>query len=457
MKKALVALLLLMTAGILSASPLPPAMQAGQKTIKDPGEYNAYMAAFGATDPAQKASLMEAFLKQYPDSVVKLEALELLMAAYQQTGNAAKAEATARQIIAVSPDHYRALLIIAYTKRAGAAQQQEAGKAVAMAAEGRAAAEHALKVLPNAPVPEGMSKEEFEKQRTQMLNIFYGAAAFGALQNKEFSVARDYYRQALAIDMTSVQDLFQAGIAELSMTPQDLTGFWHIAKAAGLAQAQNNAAAAQSIGDYGKGMYKRYHGSTDGWDAFAGQAMVQSEAPTVAALGQVITPRPTPCDVAVQAVNDAVKSNGIKDLSFGDYEFVLQQRDCSPAGKQAAETIWKYIQDKQKNGEAKLKLVGVKVIAATTDTVDAALTEENQSAGKADLHVVLEKPLVKVPAVGSTTDVTGIITSYTPEPFMFTMEKAELPAAAKPAPPRPRPGTKGKPSAGKKGTGRPAA
>jgi hypothetical protein len=318
-----------------------------------------------------------------------------------------------------------------------------------MAAEGRAAAERALKIMSGAPVPEGMSKEEFEKQRTQMMNIFYGAAAFGALQNKEFGVARDYYLKALAIDMTSLQDMYQAGIAELSMTPMDLTGFWHIAKAAGLAQAQNNAVGAKSIGDYGKGMYKRYHGSADGWDAFAAQAMTQNQPPSVTELARVITPRPTPCDVAVQAVNDAVKTDSIKDLSFGDYEFVLGQRDCSPAGKQAAETIWKYIQDKQKNGEAKLKLVGVKVIAATADTVDAALTEENQTAGKADLHVVLEKPLTKIPAVGSNTDVTGIITSYTPEPFMFTMEKAELPAAAKPAPPRPRPGTKAKPSGGK--------
>jgi hypothetical protein len=38
MKKILVALLLLTTAGMMFASPLPPAMQAGQKTIKDPAE-----------------------------------------------------------------------------------------------------------------------------------------------------------------------------------------------------------------------------------------------------------------------------------------------------------------------------------------------------------------------------------------------------------------------------------
>jgi hypothetical protein len=399
------------------------------------------MAAFGTADPAQKAAALEAFLKQYPDSVVKTDALEAAMGAYQQAGNQAKVEDLARRLLQIDGNNVRALAILAYIARAKGTPDA--------AREGRSYSETGLKALGAWTKSEGLSDDEFGKLRTQMSFIFYGAAAFGALQSKEFGVARDYYLKALAIDSTSLQDIYQIGIAELSMTPQDLTGYWHIARAQGLAQAQNNPVGAKSIGDYGKGQYKHYHGSAEGWDAFAAQAMAQSQPPAVTELARVITPRPTPCDVAVQAVNDAVKTNGIKDLSFGDYEFVLGQRDCSPAGKQAAETIWKYIQEKQKNGEAKLKLVGVKVIAVTADTVDAALTEENQSAGKADLHVVLEKPLTKIPAVGSSTDVTGIITSYTPEPFMFTMEKAELPAAAKPVPPRPRPGTKAKPSGGK--------
>jgi hypothetical protein len=449
MKKVLVALLLLVTAGVLLASPMPLASQAAQKTIKDPGEYNAYITAFNTTDPVQKAALMEAFLKQYPDSIVKTEAMENAMAAYQQAGNQAKVEELAKLLLQNDANSVRALAILSYLTRAKGTP--------AAAQEGRAYSERGLKAMTTWAKPENMSDDEFGKLRTQMAFIFNGAAGFGALQNKEFDVARDYYGKALAIDMSSLQDAYQAGIAELSMTPQDLTGYWHIARAQGLAQAQNNAAGAKAIGDYGRQQYNRYHGSVDGWENFAKQSMAQSSPPAQADLQKLITPKPTPCDIAVQAVTDAVKNDGVKDLSFGDYEFVLQQRDCSPAGKQAAETIWKYIQDKQKGGEAKLKLVGVKVIAATTDAIDAALTEENQTANKADLHVVLDKPVAKAPAVGSSTDVTGVITSYTPDPFLFTMEKAELPAATKPTPVKPRPGTKGKPSAVKPGTRKPAA
>jgi hypothetical protein len=40
--------------------------------------------------------------------------------------------------------------------------------------------------------------------------------------------------------------------------------------------------------------------------------------------------------------------------------------------------------------------------------------------------------MTKPPAVGASVDVIGVISEYTPDPFMFTMIKGELPAA-KPA------------------------
>jgi len=62
--------------------------------------------------------------------------------------------------------------------------------------------------------------------------IFYGAVAFSALQSKDYGVAHDYYAKALAINSDNLADVYQAGIVELSQTPPDVTGFWHIAKAA---------------------------------------------------------------------------------------------------------------------------------------------------------------------------------------------------------------------------------
>ena len=121
-------------------------------------------------------------------------------------------------------------------------------------------------------------------------------------------------------------------------------------------------------------------------------------------------------------------------------------RDKTPANKDAAEKVWAFIQSKEKNGEAKLK-IPVKVVAVPdTSTLDVAISDDNQAANKADMRVTMDKPLTKPPAVGANVDIIGVISQYTPDPFMFTMTKGELPAAKATAK------TPAKKGAAKKGT-----
>ena len=57
---------------------------------------------------------MEAFLQTYPNSVMKEDGLEQLMAAYQQAGDAQKTIDTANRILQVNPNNVRALALLAY-------------------------------------------------------------------------------------------------------------------------------------------------------------------------------------------------------------------------------------------------------------------------------------------------------------------------------------------------------
>jgi tetratricopeptide (TPR) repeat protein len=401
-----------------------PNAQSTQKVIKDPAEYNAYIVALNTQDPAAKAAAMEAFVKQYPASIVKIDALEQAMAAHQQASNVAKVQSIAGQILEIEPDNVRALAILAFLKRSQATPQS--------VGEARVLAQKGQRALLAWTRPEETSEADFKKLRNQMADIFYGAIAFAALQDKNYPTAHENYLEAIAIDPSNLQDVFQLGIAALEMDPMDVNGFWYLAKAINL--AQGNAAGQKSIQDYAKAKYKRYHGGEDGWDQIVSAAASQAAPP--AGFAQSIKPKPAPAEIAVQAV----KENDPATFSFSDWEFILSYRDASPANKEAAEKVWAVIQDKQKQGEAKLRFNGVKVIAATKDSIDAALTDENQQANKADLHVVLEKPALHPPPRGSMTDIIGVLTSYTLDPFMFTMEHGELPAPKPPAPPRrPRP------------------
>ncbi len=396
-----------------------------QKVIKDPAEYNAYITALNTQDPAARAAAMEAFVKQYPQSVVLTDALEQAMAAYQQSGNQAKVEDTANRILKLDPNNIRALAIVVFIKRVHATQQGD----LQLAKETAALAQSGLAALSSWPRPEGVTEPEFQKLRSQMADIFNGAAGFGALQAKDYANARTYYEKAFQIDPTNLQDVYQLAVADLQMNPIDVNGFWYCSKAINLAQRQNNSAVVQGMAPYCKAKYQRYRGGEDGWDEIVAVTANQNALPPD--FPSHIKPAPTPCELAVQAV----QQNDPATLSFSDWEFILQRRDCSPANKDAADKVWKAIQDKQKGGEAKLK-IPVKVIAATKDSIDAAITDENQQADKADLHVVLEKPALHPPAPGSMTDIIGEITNYAPNPFVFTMEEGELPVPPKPASPK---------------------
>ena len=148
-----------------------------QKMIKDPAEYNSYIAALNTTDSTRKAAAMESFISQYPNSVVKVDAMEQAMAAYQQAGNAAKVGETAERILQLYPENVRALAIAAYLKRSK-------GDAKA-AAEAGSLAEQGLKALAKWPKPDGISDTDFKKLSDQMAEIFDGAAAFALLQTKD--------------------------------------------------------------------------------------------------------------------------------------------------------------------------------------------------------------------------------------------------------------------------------
>src|SRR5690242_4920485 len=93
---------------------------AQQRTIKDPAEYNAYIAALNIADPAQKAAAMEAFLVKFPSSVVKEDALAQAMGAYQQAGNTAAVEKTARRVLQAGKGNVRALAVLTVLERAKA-------------------------------------------------------------------------------------------------------------------------------------------------------------------------------------------------------------------------------------------------------------------------------------------------------------------------------------------------
>jgi hypothetical protein len=210
------------------------------------------------------------------------------------------------------------------------------------------------------------------------------------------------------------------------MNPLDKNGFWYIAKAISLAKGKSNDTAVNQMASYAKAKYNKYQGNDGGWDQIVAAAATQTApGPEVGAIKPAVSPQERAC-------NALAEHNSIADLSLADLEFILRYRDASDCNRQAADKVWTWLLSKQtdENGnEVKIKLPRTKVIAATSDSVDVALTEDNQQANQADLHLILWKTLIRPPAPGSSIDITGVLTSYRAQPFLFTMEKADFVAS----------------------------
>jgi hypothetical protein len=250
-----------------AAQPAQAAKQGQKKQIKDPGEYNAYVNAYQLTDPALKAQALEAFLQTYPYTVMKEDALELLMVAYQQANDAQKVLDAATRVLQMNPDNIRALALLACNYRALASQggpQMQANLAKA-----QQYGQQGSQALQNMKKPDGMSDADFTKLHNETGAIFDGAVGFAALQAKDFTTAQKDMQEAVSWEsQPNIADIYPLAIADLEAKPINPAGFWFIVKAAMLTQGQGQ----QQILDYGRKKYIFYHGSEQGWNELVNAA-----------------------------------------------------------------------------------------------------------------------------------------------------------------------------------------
>jgi hypothetical protein len=404
------------------------AAQPQQKTIKDPNEYNAFMSATSQTDPAQKAAALEAFVQQYPNSIVKEDALIGAMSGYQQAGNAAKVAEAAAKVLQAYPNNIPALAVSVYSKRSavntGKIAAAQAPQALAEAAQ---QAKTGLTALQTWTKPEGVSDADFQKQKIGMGAIFNGAIAQDAAARQDWPTAQRFFKETVAANPNDFFDVYFAGVAYLSPkqnTPENtLTGLWYAARAAGLAPN------APQVAQFGKFYFKKYHGNETGWEELVAAAKNSPNPP--ADLATRITPAPTPAE----QVTTMIRQNpNIETWSFG--EWVLLFTYGSPQDKAAS---FERIKGKP------FKFQGV-VVNSTPETVDVALTQDAIDAKQAEVSVTLAEPSKKPPMQGASFSFQANPVSFNSQPFMITMDNGVDLTPSKAAPKAPPKGAKKAPA-----------
>jgi tetratricopeptide (TPR) repeat protein len=397
-----------------AAQPAAPAQQpAGapapqKKEIKDPAEYNAYVGAVQQADPNAKISGLEAFVTQYPNSVMKEDALEALMGAYQQTNNVAKMGDAAQRVLAVNPNNVRALALLTYSKTA-------AGQM----AEAKQYGQKGLDALKTFAKPDGMSDADYATLKTQLSGIFNRGVGVAALGDKDYATAETDLRAAVEASPNDVNVIYPLAMAYLQATPPDtLNGLWFIARAANLAP---NPAGQAQIEKYGKAKYTKYHGSDQGWSDL--MAMTKTTPLPPADLATKITQYvpPSPADQAA----DLVKTKKVEEMSFAEWQLVLSE------GKpEDQEKVWSVLKGKPLQMQAHIISVDSSTsikLAGSSDDIDAKRAD-------IDLTMTAAIPAKLMPKADTDLQFEGTPVSYEPKPFVMTMKEGALLTTAAPTP-----------------------
>lgn len=414
MKKSLVTLVLAFAVGAVAQTAdqqqTPPAggqpaqsaqsgQSSGQVTIKNPAEYNAYVTALQQTDPAAKAQALEAFLQQYPDSVMKGPALELLMAAYQQAGDVAKMSDAAQRLLQAQPNNLRALVVLTYADRATA----EKGGPTAQQAlvDAGKYAEQGLQAMQSAQRPADTPEADWDKLKSTATVIFNGAAGLAALQQKNYQQAATYLQASINAapnDPQNNSNIYPLAIADLEQNPINVQGLFWVARAAAI--SNNNPAVVK----YGKYKYAKYHGDVDGWDQLVAQAQASPTPPA----GFTVTPAPTPAEQAAKLC----QTKQVKEMSFDEFQMIF-----TSGNQQCADQVWTAIKDKPIAFEGKVIQTGKDelMLAATYDDI------QNNKAD-VDLKFPIAIPVKLQPKEGAMSQVQGVPVSYDANPFMIHMD-----------------------------------
>jgi hypothetical protein len=392
--------------------------QSGQITIKDPAEYNAYTNAVGQSTPAAKAAAIETYLTTYPNSVVKNDLLEVLMASYQQAGDMTKTLSTADRLLAVDPGNLRALFIEVYTEETQAHAKSSPADAQPLLDKAAGQAQTGL----NAPKPASMSDADYQKLKVATTPFFNGAIAQDDANKKDFTGAiaaftselKSYTDPSLTQSGPGLNDTYLLGQAYAQQTPPDLkSATWFLTRAAQFAPAQ----AKPQIEKAAEYFYNKYHGSMDGYPAI--QTLAQANLfPPAEYNPTPAPPPPSPADLAAQTV---ASTPDLKTLSLSDKEFILFNGKPEDAQK-----VW----DTMKG--TRVQVPGM-VVSATADSVQVAVTEDNKQSNKADFTINMKTPLKTVPAIGATATFDATFDSYVPNPPMITLSDGAPPAKAAPA------------------------
>jgi len=128
-------------------------------------EYTMFTTGYQAQDPAQKAALLERFIAAFPKSTYAANSMVMIADAYQQARAPLKMVAFARKMLAADANNFWMMVVLADY---WATNQEQLDAAETYARK-------AITLLEKAPKMEGVTEEDWEKQKSLQQGLAWSA------------------------------------------------------------------------------------------------------------------------------------------------------------------------------------------------------------------------------------------------------------------------------------------
>jgi hypothetical protein len=392
-------------AGKLWAAPQDQA----QKPAYTLAEYNAYKAADTEQNPQEKIKLLDAFVKQYPNSTL----MPYIYRDYYLTDYALKNFAGTMQYADLmvglgekvdTQGRLEALVARAQAYYVGSSDKTLQTPEVQTKA--RDAAALGLKTVDDWKKPDAMAADAYATQVKGFKVLFNSIAAMTSMSLKDYASSANYYKAVLTADPTDAVSHFRLGVVYLQMTPpQGTDGFWELSRS--IALKAPNAAQVQT---YLKNQLIRYQQP-------ACDNLVTDQINELITLAGTSTDRPATLNVPSAADLQKARDDTANFLP------------ALKAGGDAGKVMW------LASCGLEYPDVGVRIMNApevdgdnaTLKVFRGATPEEIEAATEANMEVkVVGQPEAKRLEKDAVVRFTGTLTGYTQNPFLLTWDKAKI-------------------------------
>lgn len=375
-------------------------------------EYNAEQACAAEKVPATQVKCLDDFVAKYPNSALLIYVYPLYVNAYNQLKNPEKVIDYADKTVALGEKVEPVVRYQVLYARALAYATLKPDAQAAGAAKAREAALGGKKALDEVKKPDGVTDDDFKKQKQQPMILFNYTCGTAAMAAKDYAGAVECYKAVLGLNPDDLTTNYNLGKAYMAMTPpQWMDAFWYFARAVtskSATQAQSN-----QVKKYLRSQMANYQGGN------VCDSLTDGELNELLQLASSSADRPSsyslPSATDISAIQkDMTIASVFTDLKAGGDKSKLTW--LAACGLEFPEVPGKVIE------VAPGDPIVLKIAFVTSDAEFDAATTPNM-----DVKVVGQPEAVRVEK-DSAVHFTGTLVAYDPEPFFLHWDKAKVKA-----------------------------